>query len=337
MSGAEDSSSVSSASEAMAAVTEDNSAVGESLDTEFYEDVLGRLDNLEISANLDIPDEDNDDDSRNDDTQETESLGAESSASDSSKDAKFPVTPEHGKPEVKPTQPEVSRSKSTTTPNKKTSIDSKDSKDIKSKGSVFSKLRRLTKADKKSRKKHEDSPLSDIKIEKLPQVFVAKYLGKKTTKGLFGLQHVRKPVDRMIGSLKKDLSENEKVELPLTYIVISSKGIEIREHAASRVKDVGNVGLVPIDFISYGVQDIKFWKIFTFIVVSELSSRAKTTECHAVLCDSDVTARKMALSLAASFHVYKKKLSKEGKPNNFKVELRLPDELAEAFEEECEA
>ncbi|XP_060079065.1 uncharacterized protein LOC132558515 [Ylistrum balloti] len=337
MSGAEDSSSMSSASEAMAAVTEDNSVISDTLEAELYQDILGRLDNVEISANLDIPDEENDDDSRNDDTQETESLGAESSASDNSKDAKSQDTSENGSPEVKSTQPEVKRSKSTTTPNKKPSVDSKDSKEIKSKGSVFSKLRRLTKADKKSRKKHEESPLSEIKIEKLPQVFVAKYLGKKTTKGLFGLQHVRKPVDRMIGTLQKDLRENEKVELPLTYIVISSKGIEIREHAASKVKEVGNIGLVPIDFISYGVQDIKFWKIFTFIVVSELSSRTKTTECHAVLCDSEATARKMALSLAASFNVYKKKLSKEGKPNNFKVELRLPEELAEAFEEECDA
>ncbi|OWF43701.1 uncharacterized protein LOC110459361 [Mizuhopecten yessoensis] len=331
MSGAEDSSSVSSASEAMAGIIEDNSAVGETLNSEFYEDVLGRLDDLEISANLDIPDEENDEDSRNDDT--NESIGAESSASDTSKDAKS----EQGAQVAKTTKQEVSRSKSKTTPNKKPSVDSKDSKNIKSTGSVFSKLRRLTKSDKKSRKKPEESPLSEIKIEKLPQVFVAKYLGKKPTKGLFGLQHVRKPVDRMIGALKKDLSENEKVELPLTYVVVSSKGIEIREHAASRVKEVGNIGLVPIDFISYGVQDIKFWKVFTFIVVSELSSRAKTTECHAVLCDSDATARKMALSLAASFHVYKKKLNKEGKNNNFKVELRLPDELAEAFEEECDA
>ncbi|XP_069119629.1 uncharacterized protein [Argopecten irradians] len=333
-----DSSSVSSASEAMASVTEDNSAIGESLDAEFYEDVLGRLDKVEISANLDIPEEDDNDDSRNEDdsTPETQSLGAESSASDNSKDAKSPSISDQRKPETKPAQPETERLKSTT-PNRKLSLDSKDSKDIKPKGSVFSKLRRLTKADKKSRKKHEESPLSDIKVEKLPQVFVAKYLGKKATKGLFGLQHVRKPVDKMIGNLKKDLRENERVELPLTYVVISSKGIEIREHAASRVKDVGNIGLVPIDFISYGVQDIKFWKVFTFIVVSELSSRAKTTECHAVLCDSDATARKMALSLAASFNVYKKKLSKEGKPNNFKVELRLPTELAEAFEEECEA
>lgn len=336
MSGAEDSnSSVSSASDAMAGdpVHEDEGAIGigESLDADFYRDVLERLDDVNISTNIFIPEDE--DDSKDEDTFETESFGAESSASDSSKDTKHPGLTETDRREISPVEPEVPR-KNSSTPSKKPL---KDKKVKDTSGSVFSKLRRLTKSDKKSRQKSTESSLSEIKIEKLPQIFIAKYLGAKPTKGLFGLHHVRKPVDRMIGALKKDLGETDRVELPLVYVVISSKGIEIREHASTKVKDVGNLGLVPIDFVSYGVQDMNYWKVFTFIVVKELSSRTKTTECHAVLCDSNITARKMALSLAAAFRVYKKTLNKEGKSNNFSVELRTPGELVEAYTEECDA
>jgi hypothetical protein len=77
--------------------------------------------------------------------------------------------------------------------------------------------------------------------------------------------------------------------------VVSNKGIDVKEHKQNRIKDGVTFGNIPIDFISYGVQDMKFWKVFTFIVVNELSSRTKKMECHAYLCDSSASARKMAL------------------------------------------
>lgn len=90
---------------------------------------------------------------------------------------------------------------------------------------------------------------------------MAKYLGKKEVKGLFGLHHVRKPVDELVRVVKDGLLANEKVELPLTYVVISGRGIDIREHKSNTVKDQTlNYGLIPIDFISYGVQDRSYFK-----------------------------------------------------------------------------
>ncbi|XP_041372293.1 uncharacterized protein LOC121385614 [Gigantopelta aegis] len=214
-------------------------------------------------------------------------------------------------------------------------------KKVKKKKSPFSLLRRLTKFDKDKTKKERKakdyaSEFAKIRIDRLPQVFVCKYLGKRDTKGVYGLEHVRKPVDDMVDLVKKGLDVTGKVELPLVYLVVTPKGIDIREHALNKITGLVDYTTISIDFISYGVQDIKYWKVFTFIVVKELSSRTKTTECHAYLCDSSLSARKVALSLGAAFRLYSQKLQSEGKFHNFQVELRPPDELADAYKE-CDA
>ena len=197
-------------------------------------------------------------------------------------------------------------------------------------------LKKLTKFDK-PKKKENFSEFEQVRIDKLPQVFVAKYLGMREVRGFCGLHHVRKPVDEMVTKVQKSLEKQEHVELPLVYVVVSPKGLDVREHKLNKQKEGVPVGIVPIDFISYGVQDIKYWRVFTFIVVRELSSRSKLTECHAYLCDSSLNARKMALSLGASFKIYSRSLKKDGKLHNFQVELRPPDELAEALtEEDCD-
>ena len=100
--------------------------------------------------------------------------------------------------------------------------------------------------------------------------------------------------------------------------------------------DVAPLGVMPIDFISYGVQDIKYWRVFTCIVVRELSARSRTATCHAFLCDSSHNGRKMALALGAAFNVYSSKLKSAGKMHNFQVELRPPDQLADAVDGECD-
>ncbi|XP_071103955.1 uncharacterized protein [Haliotis cracherodii] len=214
--------------------------------------------------------------------------------------------------------------------------ESSPTKEKKKKKSPFALLRKLTKFDKKPKHRPFSSEFNQIRIDRLPQLFVAKYLGKKESKGLYGLHHVRKPVDEMVNKVKKGLEATDRLELPLVYIVFTLKGIDIREHKLNKVQGV-EYGMIPIDFISYGVQDIKYWRVFTFIVVKELSSRNKVTECHAYLCDSSLNARKMALALGASFKLYSRRLSTEGKSHNFQVELRPPDELADAFSKEYEA
>lgn len=207
------------------------------------------------------------------------------------------------------------------------------------KASLFNRLKQLTKFEKKE-KGSRDTNLSKfrgIKIDRLPIYFVAKYIGHMETKGVYGLEHVRGPVDEFISKVKDDLVSMDRVELPLCYVVFSSKGIDVREHPSNKVNQGVNFGLHPIDFISYGVQDMKYWRVFTFIVVNELGYNKKKTECHAFIADSTQNARKMALALGACFSVYKKKLKAEGKVHNFQVELRPPDELAGDLQQDVDA
>ncbi|VDI33923.1 uncharacterized protein LOC143064379 [Mytilus galloprovincialis] len=295
------------------------------MDTSFKE-ALDRLDNIALNADYNIDEDENDDG-----TPETGSVGDCSLKSDEISDKKSDSSSVKSNDKTKNSDRKENGRKVPKEPKK----------------SVFSKLKKLTKFDKPKQPdpntvvpKLDSTKLSEIKIDRLPQLFVCKYLGKRDVKGVYGLHYVRKPVDELVGKVKKTLLANETVELPLVYVVISNKGIDVKEHQGNRIKDGVTFGNVPIDFISYGVQDMKFWKVFTFIVVSELSSRTKKMECHGYLCDSPTNARKMALSLGASFQLYKTKLAKEGKAHNFQVELRPPDELAVEYtkedeEEEC--
>lgn len=299
-----------------------------SMDSNF-KDALGRLDKIGLDADYNIGDQDGNDESESPDT---ESVGECSIKSDEISEKKSDSS------SVKSNDD----SKCKTKPGERKENMRMVPKDKKKESSMFSKLKKLTKFDKPKPVdplevgKRDSTKLSEIKVDRLPQVFICKYLGKKVVKGVYGLHYVRKPVDELIGKVKKTLLANETVELPLVYVVVSNKGIDVKEHKQNKIKDGVTFGNIPIDFISYGVQDMKFWKVFTFIVVSELSSRTKKMECHVYLCDSSASARKMALSLGASFHLYKTKLAKEGKAHNFQVELRPPDELSEAFSKEEE-
>lgn len=300
--------------------------IPENMNTDFAE-AVNRLDEMKIEEDLEILEVTKNDEDHEEDVSDTLSQGAQSSSSDVAEDKGSVCSGQEGSPDG---------TKSKSTPKKESSV-----KDKKRGGSVFARLKRLTKFDKTKNTPlpTPSSKFHTIRVDKLPQIFVAKYLGKKEVKGLFGLHHVRKPVDELVRVVKDGLLANEKVELPLTYVVISGRGIDVREHKSNTVKDQTlTYGLIPIDFISYGVQDLKYWKVFTFIVVNQLSSRTKETECHAYLCDSAANCRRMALSLGASFSVYKQKLATQGKAHNFQVELRPPDELAGEFgKDDCEA
>lgn len=280
-----------------------------------FEAAIGKLDELKLEPDTNVPEMDELE-------TETGSVGDESMGSQTSEGDKQ----------------DEAKAKGVKITSDKGDGDGKKPSKISKKSSVFDRLKKLTRFDKspKTQLKSNFSKFRGVKVDRLPACFVAKYLGKKDVKGLFGLQHVRKPVDSLIAKVKEDLLEMDKVELPLCYMVFSSKGIDIRPHKGNKVSHGIEHCLYPIDFISYGVQDMKYWRVFTFIVVNELSSRQKKMECHAFLADSTQSARKMALALGGCFQVYKKKLNAQGKFHNFQVELRPPDELANDLENDCD-
>ena len=161
-------------------------------------------------------------------------------------------------------------------------------------------------------------------MDSLPQKFIAKYVGCKSCRGLWGIQHTREPVDALVDDLRR-LERGE--DLPLVRLDVSIGGIGVAVHPRNRSRlPVHDLGLLPLEFISYAVQDTRYSRIFAFILVRELSSRGRSTECHAYLCDSPLSARKLALSVALAFRLYERSLA--GKPFRFTVDLRSPDELA---------
>ena len=167
--------------------------------------------------------------------------------------------------------------------------------------------------------KHSKRRLSEdldlVRVDSLPQLFLAKYLGHRPCEGLSGTGNTRGPVEDMLDTVGK-LRTGE--DLPLCVLQVSIKGIIVQEHKDNKGRKM-HKELIPLEFISYGVQDVQFSRVFTFIVVRELSSKKKKTECHAYICDRSATTRRLALSLALAFKEYANKL--KGKPHKFKVEL----------------
>ncbi|XP_014780926.1 uncharacterized protein LOC106876750 [Octopus bimaculoides] len=186
-------------------------------------------------------------------------------------------------------------------------------------------------------KKTSFTDLSSVKINKLPQLFVAKYLGKRKCSKLVGARVTKKHVDNMMKTILKNLDSSGNIELPLKYIIVSTKGLHFKEHPMNQVKGVDTLKDCSIESISYCVQDMKYWRVFSYILVKELSSRNSVAECHAFLCESPVSARKMVVSLAAAFKIRTEKLKKEGLENQqFCVELRTPSELKTSLSDDCD-
>lgn len=165
--------------------------------------------------------------------------------------------------------------------------------------------------------------LKEVKVDKLPQGFICKYVGSKPCSGLWGVRHTRTPVDELVTELR---SMGPDEDLPLVNVKVSMEGLKATIHIHNKSSRVlSDAGLLPLQFISYAVQDPRYTRIFVFILVREISSRQRKTECHAYLCSTDLVARKMALAMALAFGEFSKKL--EGKPHRFQVDLRHTDEL----------
>lgn len=189
----------------------------------------------------------------------------------------------------------------------------------------------------RKRESTEDTALQEVTVKSLPQKFITKYLGTKRTDGLWGIEAVRGPLEELVQDLRELPKDGD---LPLMILTVTNKGMDLQMHKANKSKldsPWTPPCHIPVEFISYGVQDIKYSRVFTFIEVKEMSARTRITECSAFLCDSVVSARKMALSLSKSFQDYTDKL--QGRPFRFQVDLRsakeIEEELSKSKEEEC--
>ena len=164
--------------------------------------------------------------------------------------------------------------------------------------------------------------LREIKINCLPQTFQCKYLGKVRCEGLWGVRYTREPIDRLVSAAKCLQSTDE---LPSMEALISERGIYIVQKQSIKPKGFEKIyrsGLVPIGNISYGVQDNKYGKVFSCIVVRERDGKT-LCECYAFLNTKAEYARRMALSLTLAFKEYGKLL--QIKESKIRQSIKLED------------
>ncbi|CAL8109806.1 unnamed protein product [Orchesella dallaii] len=144
--------------------------------------------------------------------------------------------------------------------------------------------------------------------------FVVKYLGFRTTSHLWGIKYTRNPVDEMVKQAKLQLT-SDKQPLALLKLQVSSSGIHVSPMPQNQNPSCPT-GRFPIEAISYGVQDIVYTRVFAMIVVNEnqkVTADSLPFRCHAFVCDSRETARKLTIELASAFEVYSKRVKGEGK------------------------
>jgi len=197
---------------------------------------------------------------------------------------------------------------------------------------------------------------------KLPQRFVVKYLGFRETSNLWGIKYTRRPVDEMVQDAKTSLSTHHSKGLALLRIDVSEEGITVAPMPQNTNPTFPN-GRFAIESISYGVQDLVYTRVFAMIVVKtdkgqsevKLSQLVKVTQsqknnnastngnttkttpealpfrCHAFVCDSRQTARKLTYSLATAFEIFSKKVAcgkiSAPKPKKFAIDLRPAEEI----------
>jgi len=159
-----------------------------------------------------------------------------------------------------------------------------------------------------------------------PQQFEVKYLGQKDAGGLWGIRHTRSPVDVLVAEAKERPSHG----LPTLLLQISEQGVTVNETQLSSSEKKFLDTFYPIEVISYGVQDLIYTRVFAMIVVEEEGSPNLLSHpfvCHAFVCDSRGTARKLTFALAQAFQHFSARVSgKNNKPKKFAIDLRSAEE-----------
>lgn len=168
----------------------------------------------------------------------------------------------------------------------------------------------------------------------LPKYFTVRYLGKRDAAGLWGIRYTRKPVDAMVADAKK-LENGER--LPNLHLKVFDKGVRVCP-ASKNEGPKAIEGLFQIKTISYGVQDIVYTRVFAIIVVRETTNVIKEHpfSCHAFVCDSRETARRLTFALAAAFKIFSNTMEAKALQRdrmNFAIDLRPVDRLQAELEE----
>ncbi|XP_050359099.1 low density lipoprotein receptor adapter protein 1-A [Nymphalis io] len=184
-----------------------------------------------------------------------------------------------------------------------------------------------------------------VLVNDLPMTFQVKYLGQSDARGLWGIKHTRKPVDLMVAAAKA-LPPGQV--LPLVKLTITVDGV----HLETIKQDIKNefehmAVFFNIESISYGVQDLVYTRVFSMIIVKDNADvkGLNPFECHAFVCESRNSARRLTYSLAAAFQDYSRRVKEmqtaeidERPPSlkkRFAIDLRTPEEIEADLETEA--
>ncbi|XP_076314580.1 low density lipoprotein receptor adapter protein 1-like [Tachypleus tridentatus] len=164
--------------------------------------------------------------------------------------------------------------------------------------------------------------------DQFPRTFVAKYLGRRDARGLWGIKHTRQPVDDMVAEAR---ALKPGATLPFLKLQVSPEGVTVSEMPQNTNPNF-EAGLFPIDSISYGVQDLVYTRVFAMIYVRDSTNVFENHpfECHAFVCDSRQNARALTLALASAFQEFSKTVKQQGcdrKPRKFAIDLRSAEEI----------
>ncbi|RZF33619.1 hypothetical protein LSTR_LSTR006997 [Laodelphax striatellus] len=174
----------------------------------------------------------------------------------------------------------------------------------------------------------ETSASVDKPKELLPQSFNVKYLGHRESKGLWGIKNTRRPVDAMILHAKQSTSSLVPMRIDVTR-----DGCTFTYNNKTKVH--------PIDTISYGVQDLVYTRVFSMIIVRDISDvriEQHPFECHAFMCESKQAARQLTYCLAAAFQDYSKRVkATNNAQQKFAIDLRSPEEIQADLKVDSEA
>ncbi|CAG0897385.1 unnamed protein product [Darwinula stevensoni] len=165
----------------------------------------------------------------------------------------------------------------------------------------------------------------------LPCKFTVKALGWRDAMGLWGIKHTRAPVDELVANAKK-LKQGDS--LPFVQLEVRSDGVHVSAQSKSRLVRDHLDGFTPINLISYGVQDVSFTRVFAMIVVQEGNLKeVHPFRCHAFVCDSRESARRLTFAVATAFREFSKSVKgKKAKPAKFAIDLRSPEEIQAEME-----
>lgn len=150
------------------------------------------------------------------------------------------------------------------------------------------------------------------------------------------MKHTRKPVDNLVAKAK-----TLSIPLPIVRLQVTKDGIRFFE--ISEPKSIVNPIEFTVDIISYGVQDLVYTRVFSMIVVIESGVQSGCLfESHSFVCDSREQARKLTYCLAAAFQDYGRRVKseevqKERPIKKFAIDLRTPEEQANASDNETDA